>query len=164
MAEGVGCRGGGIAGLLELLREHGEAVEYDLLALGLRLDWLGTDLLTWRDLLVVVRQAAPGSAIARAVEPEQAAWGLSEQLLALVADYLAWMQWAQSEDGEKRRNRPKPIPRPGFEPDEEQRVIGSDPVALEELDAFLGWAAERVQQQKPTRPRDARGRFVKVNE
>ena len=162
MAEGVGCRRGGIAGLLELLREHGEAVEYDLLALGLRLDWLGTDLLTWRDLLVVVRQAAPGSAIARAVEPEQAAWGLSEQLLALVADYLAWMQWAQSTDGEKGRNRPRPIPRPGVEPDVERSVFGSDPVALDELDKFLNWSNSEIKRRRE-QPRDPRtGRFVKV--
>lgn len=133
--------------------------------MGLRLDWLASEELSWRDLLVIVRQAPQSSAVARAVEPEQSTWGLSEQLLALVADYLAWLQWAQTEDGSKNRNRPKPIPRPGVESDDEVRKFGSDPVALNALDDFLGWAEARVQEEKQQskgRPRDARGRFVKV--
>lgn len=130
--------------------------------MGLRLDWLASEALSWRDLLVIVRQAPQSSAVARAVEPEQSTWGLSEQLLALVADYLAWLQWAQTEDGSKNRNRPKPIPRPGVESDDEVRKFGSDPVALNALDDFLGWAEARVQEEKAhVRPRDARGRFVK---
>lgn len=129
--------------------------------MGLRLDWLASEALSWRDLLVIVRQAPQSSAVARAVEPEQSTWGLSEQLLALVADYLAWLQWAQTEDGSKNRNRPKPIPRPGVESDDEVRKFGSDPVALNALDEFLGWAADKVVEAKRKPPRDARGRFVK---
>lgn len=161
MERGVGGRRGGIVGLLGLIREHREAVEYDLIALGLRLEWITSVALSWRDLLVVVRQAPPGSAIARAIEPEQSEWGISEQLLALVADYLAWIQWSKTTDGEKGRNRPKPIPRPGVEPDTKTQRIGADPVPIAELEAFLGWASEKVAEVKQDRPRDARGRFVK---
>lgn len=144
-----------------LLREHREAVEYDLIALGLRLDWLTSEALSWRDLLVIVRQAPPGSAVARAVEPEHSGWGISEHLLALVADYLAWIQWTKTEDGQKNRNRPKPIERPGVERPTDTRKIGADPVPIAELEAFLGWASDKVAEVKQDRPRDARGRFVK---
>ena len=149
-------------GLLDFIEEHREAVAYDLLKLGLRLRNFPSPSLTYGDMAVIVRQSSQDSAIARSVDPEQSAWTLSDQLLALVGDYLAWIAWSKTADGEKGRNRPKPIPRPGVEPDEDVRTFGSDPVALDELDAFLGWAKERVEEQQvPTRPRDARGRFIK---
>ena len=149
--------------LLDFIEEHRDAVAGDLIRFGLRLRDFPSPRLTWGDMAVIIRQAPQDSAIARSVEPEASTWGLSEQLLALIGDYLAWQVWAQSKDGEKGRNRPKPIPRPGVEPDEDVRTFGSDPVALDELDAFLGWAKERVEEQQvPTRPRDAvTGRFVK---
>lgn len=159
MGRCVWCRHGGILDLLSLLREHREAVEFELIRLGLRLDWVGSEVLSWRDLLVIVRQSPRDSAIARAVEPELAEWGLPEQLLALVADYLAWMQWAKTEDGAKGRRMPSQIPRPGVEPDAETRTFGSDPVALDELDAFLDWASARVKSGPPRDP--VTGRFVK---
>ena len=156
---------GGIRDLLALLREHGEAVEYDLIRLGLRLDWLGTEALSWRDLHVIARQAPTDSALARSVEPDLATWGLSEQLLAMVADYLAWMQWAKTEDGAKGRRMPKRIPRPGVEDGlTETRTFGSDPVPIDELEDFLGWARQRIEQVKERlpQPRDpVTGRFVK---
>lgn len=120
--------------------------------------------MSWRDLLVVVRQAPQHSAIARAVEPEQSAWGLTEQLLALVADYSATLMWLQTADAEKGRNRPRPIPRPGVEPDVDVQKFGSDPVTLDALDDFLGWAKATVEgTKKSQRPRDpVTGRFIKV--
>lgn len=82
-------------------------------------------------------------------------WGVVEQLAALQADYLALLLWSKTEDGEKNRNRPKPIERPGIEPDRDVQKFGSDPVPIDELEDFLGWS-------KPIAlPRDARGRFVK---
>ena len=91
-------------------------------------------------------------------------WGLSEHLLALVGDYLAQSVWLNSADAEKGRNRPQPIPRPGVGPDEDKRTFGSDPVPIDELEAFLGWAQQRIEQVKERlpQPRDpATGRFVK---
>ena len=38
--------------------------------MGLRLDWLGTPALSWRDLWVIVQQSPPGSAIQRAALPD----------------------------------------------------------------------------------------------
>lgn len=111
---------------------------------------------------MIVRQSPQDSAVSRAANPDASPWSLTNQLLALVGDYMAWQVWMGSKDGEKGRNKPKPIPRPGVEPDTEKEKFGSDPVALDELDAFLGWAESRVQEKKrQDRPRDERGRFVK---
>lgn len=164
MERSVGCRPGGIRDLLGILRDHGEAIEYHLITLGLRLDWLGSEALSWRDLLVIVRQCPSDSSIARSFEPEQSTWGVSEYLLALVADYLATQTWMQSEDGQKGRNRPKPLPRPGVEDeDTETKKFGADPVALNALDDFLGWAEARVREERAQHPpRDpVTGRFIK---
>lgn len=128
--------------LLALLDEHQEAVEYELIALGLRLHWLGADL-TWRDLLVVVRQSPPGNAIARSIDPQGAAWGVAEHLQRHTIDLLAAANWMASEDGSKGRNRPKPYPGPGVvDPDE--AVYGSGAVPLDELDEFLGWKPPKL--------------------
>lgn len=48
--------------------------------------------------------------------PEKAYWTLTNQLLAMIADALRWLQWARTEDGSKNRNAPEPISRPGVTP------------------------------------------------
>lgn len=53
------------------------------------------------------------SALSRAIEGEDALWGLSEHLLAVVIDLQRLMLW-QNSGGKGRR--PKPIPRPGTKP------------------------------------------------
>lgn len=70
---------------------------------------------TWRDVWVLVRYAQPGTALFRALGGEQADWGLTEQLQAMQVDYLAWLVWAKTKDGQAGRNAPKPVPRPGVE-------------------------------------------------
>lgn len=47
--------------------------------------------------------------------PEKAGWSLTNQLLALIADVLRWLQWVKTKDGSKGRNMPDPIPRPGVQ-------------------------------------------------
>ncbi len=133
---------GGILGLLELLDEHQEAVERELIELGLRLRWLGTDRLSWRDLLVVVRQSPPGSPIDRAMNPDHM-WGLPEQLAASIVDSLRIANWMQTEDGSKNRNQPKPLPRPGVV-DPDQTIFGEGPLPIDELDEFLGWTPPQL--------------------
>lgn len=149
-------------GLLDFIEEHREAVAFDLIQLGLRLRDFPSPGLTYGDMAIIVRQSPQGSSIARSVDPEASQWGLTDQLLALVGDYLAWIAWSKTADGEKNRNRPKPIPRPGVETDADTRKFGSDPVPIDELEDFLGWAKDRLQEKKnEPQPRDARGRFVK---
>lgn len=143
MAGRLGGQAGGIAGLRDLIRCHKEAVEYDLIRLGLRLDWLGTERLSWRDLLVIVKQSPRGCAIDLAVNGDDALWGLPEQLLAAAVDELRMLVWIQSKDGQKGRARPKPLPRPGVKgPDQEH--IGNASVEIEEMEA---WLAKRNPHQ-----------------
>lgn len=126
---------GGITGLVLLIEKHGPAIEYDLIKLGLRLRQLGTDALSWRDLLVIVQHSERGTALNAAMHPDHAPWGLSEHLLAVVADAVIAGNWMQSKDGQKNRNRPKPIPRPGVEQDTNYGKAES----IETIRAWLGW-------------------------
>lgn len=45
-------------------------------------------------------------------------WTVTDHLLALEVDYLAILAWQGTKDGQKGRNKPKPLPRPG----DKQRV------------------------------------------
>ncbi|HLS46084.1 MAG TPA: hypothetical protein VK045_11675 [Ornithinicoccus sp.] len=137
MAEGLGCDGGGIEGLLRLLDEYGEAVEYDLITLGLRLDDLGTERLNWRDLWVIVNNLPRTSALVRAVAGEDAQWGLLEQLVARAADSLEVANWQRQ--GKAHAPRPKPIPRPGAK--SETKTFGKDPIPIKDFDAWWSGAA-----------------------
>lgn len=128
---------GGIVGLVLLIDEHGPAIEYDLIKLGLRLRQLGTDALSWRDLLVIAQHSGHGTALQRSMHPDAAQWGLSEHLLAMVADAVIAGNWMQSKDGQKNRNRPKPIQRPGVKP--EHKKFGGTAEDIESIREWLGW-------------------------
>lgn len=136
MGRGVRRLAGGIVGLVRLLREHGEAVEYDLIALGLRLDWLPSRRLTWRDLLVIVRQSPRGSAIRRAVDPWDA-HTIDLEMLRASASSLSWLVWAKTKDGSKGRNIPKPIRFP-WEP-KPASAFPADALPIDVMAARLGW-------------------------
>lgn len=101
--------------------------------IGRRLDDLGTPALSWRDLLVVVRQSGPGSALARAISPDLAAWGsgqVTADLLAVVADLLAAANWQRQ--GKKSAPKPKRIKRPGVA--NEDKKYGSAPIPVRDFD------------------------------
>ncbi len=137
MAGGLEGHGGGIRSLLDLLDEYEEAVEYDLIALGLRLDDLGTERLTWRDLWVIVNNLPRSSALVRAVAGTDAEWGLLEHLTAVVADAVEVGNWQRQ--GKASAPKPKPIPRPGAKSDEKK--FGSDPIPIKDFDAWWSGAS-----------------------
>jgi hypothetical protein len=91
---------------------------------------------------VLVKHAPPGSALVRAMQGPDFVWGVPEQLMAGVLDALNILVWFKTEDGAKGRNRPKQIPRPGVEPDEDTTTYGKDAVSIEEMNAFLGWESQ----------------------
>ena len=93
-------------GLLDLIEEHGEAVEYDLIDAGLRLRWLGTEALSWRDLLVRVRLSPKGSALYRTMHPHPDHTHEVE-LLRRIEYHTGWLTWAKTKDAETGRNRPE---------------------------------------------------------
>lgn len=139
MAGGLRDRPGGIAGLVQLLTEHGEAIEYDLLALGLRLDWLGSPDLTWRDLHVIISQAPAGSAIVRACVPS-AVFGSTDRLLLLIELRIRQLTWAL---GGGKGVAPRLLELPGDEsqqmPDDATATWRPEPVTIDEMNARLGW-------------------------
>jgi hypothetical protein len=128
------CERGGIRSLLGLIRQHREAIEYDLIGLGLRLDDRGTRGLSWRDLLVIIRRSPRTSALSRAQFPEDSEWGLPEQLLAAIFDALQAGNW-QRGNGQGRK--PEQLPRPGVTPERKRR--GGEPIPLDEMRKWLGW-------------------------
>lgn len=138
MAEGLGHHGGGILGLYGLLKEHGEAIEFDLLECGMRLDDLGSEALTWRDLLVLVRrwQTNPTTALAESVHGVR--WTITDQLLALVHDLLNQGNWQRA--GKKTAPRPKPLPRPW---ETKATSLGRDPIPISEFNDWWDSPAKK---------------------
>ena len=134
----VGYRRGGIRGLSRLLKEHGEAVEYDLIRLGLRLSWLGTRRLTWRDLYVIVRQCPPDSALHRSAAGPDHIWDLHGHLLAGIFDVLSVANWQRG--GDEHAKKPERLPRPGITKQVEGETMArGKAVSIEEMNARLGW-------------------------
>ncbi|MFE9497264.1 hypothetical protein [Streptomyces collinus] len=123
-----------ILGLLSLMDKHEEAIAYDCITLGLRLRNVGSEDFSWGDLLAIVRQSPRSSALFRAQHPEEAVWGHQEQLLALIADTLAAANWQRAQG--KKKDYPKPIPRPGVEGD---KKFGNEAVSIDEMASWLGW-------------------------
>ncbi|WP_051432586.1 hypothetical protein [Promicromonospora kroppenstedtii] len=121
--------------LLETLDddEHREAIEADLIALGLRLRHAGTDALAWHELYAVIRHLPRTSAFYRATHPDDHEWSLDALLLAEVADALRVANWQRG--GGRRHEYPKPIPRPGVEP--ESTTYGKGAVSIDEMEAWL---------------------------
>lgn len=110
----AGSQAGKLRALAWLIREHREVVELTLIQAGLRLRRMGEPDTSWRDIWAVVAHAArtPGSPLAAALDP-RASWPVETYLLADAVDSLRFLAWAKSKDGQKNRNRPKAIPRPG---------------------------------------------------
>lgn len=128
--------------LLDIIDAHPEAVERELMSIGERLRYLGTERLTWSDLKVVIKQAAPDSPIVRELNPDAYIWTNTNQLLADIADSLHWLCWTKTKGAQKTppEGMPNPIKRPGIvEPKGE--VYKYDVVPQDEMLAWLGWEA-----------------------
>lgn len=152
MDGGGGCLGGGILSLVDQLvddPEFLEAVEADLIRLGLRLHQLGdgSGSLSWRDLTVIIKTASTGSAIARHFVGEAAEWGATEYLLAAAIDALNVANWQRG--GGKTVHKPDPVPRPvnklelaNANPFEDNSgVFRGESMPIDELNKWLGWVA-----------------------
>lgn len=139
MARRVRHSAGGIFGLLELVDEHQEAIEFELLIIGRHLNELATPALSWRDLYVLVRrwQRTPGNAFAAAVHGgEVPSW--IEQVLALVVDALHGIAFILKRG---KGQRPKRLQR-WWEKRKQQR-FGREPIALSKFDAWWESAGKK---------------------
>ena len=135
MAEGLRGHGGGILGLVDLLEEHREALDYDLLTLGLDLNDVGSRHLDWRRLRAVVTYLPATSALGRSVHGDAASWSTTDYLLAAAADALAAGNWQR---GGGKGRRPKPIPRPGDEDSTKtSKRFGTGRLPLDQAQTFF---------------------------
>jgi hypothetical protein len=141
MERALRCLAGGILSLVALIEAHPQAVKADLFERGRDLRELGTRKLPWDvfNAFIDTLQVRPESALYRTLNP-QWMWGLPEMLAADIADSLRWLVWAKTEDARKKRNIPRPIPRPGVKDARER--IGTAPVGVAEMNDFLGWEVE----------------------
>ena len=111
MGGGVRHERGGILSLLTIIGDHGEALEFDLIRLGLRLRDCPSPGFNWRDLWVICRRLGRDSELYKAMNPEDdTAWSVTDYLLAMIADNTAFRLW-QAANGKGKK--PRPVPRPG---------------------------------------------------
>lgn len=175
MAVARGAQAGGIGGLLELIRQHGEALdaairhEYP----GHRLADVVSGRLTLRELRTLLnglphdghalwRSVRDQPGTGRAKPPPDSWWTPDRDFAATTIDLLNTLVWMQSDDARKGRNRPKPIERPGVS---RGRRMGKTSLPQEQVRAVL---AARGPQRRPQlkqdssgRWRDQRGRFAR---
>lgn len=134
MGGGVCDLRGGITGLLNLIDEHSEALEFDLIGRGLRLRDCPSPGFNWRDLWVLCRHLGRDSALYQSMNPDDdTSWSVTDYLLALVADNTAFRLW-QSAGGKGKK--PKPIPRPG-----DVKKVKGDALPVNDMADWLGWDA-----------------------
>lgn len=123
-------RPGGILSLLGQPRELWDALEADLLAAGFTLEDY-PDRLTLTAIRSFWYWANPDtSAVGRLSRGDKAGWRHAEELLAVIVETLRDANWQRQ--GNKTAQRPKPVPRPGVEP-EGTKHFGTEPVTIKEF-------------------------------
>ncbi len=132
-----GCNAGGIRGLLDLIREHREAIRYDLFTLGRSLDGLGVDY-SWADFAAFIRHLPADSQLSIEVNGAPP-WSNTEVLLALTVDTLRGANWQR---GGGKGPKPKPIKIPGSKAAGKKYGAGTD---VESVRAYL----ERINGRAP---------------
>ena len=104
----------------------------------MRLSWLGSEALTWRDLYVIARQSPRDSAIYLSMAGPDAQWGLQEHLLAAVFDSLAVANWQRG--GDENAKKPERLERPGMKKQiDGQMLAQGKAVSIEDMNKQLGW-------------------------
>ncbi|QDP45032.1 tail assembly chaperone [Microbacterium phage SanaSana] len=137
-----GLTAGGILGLFRDVLSPApvrQALQYDLLVRGRTLDALGTEALTWYDLAAFVKHLQRDPESALALELHGPSWSVEAQLLATIADNLAWANWQRA--GKKHAPKPTPIPRPWDKP--KSTALGSDPIPISEFDDWWNSAGAK---------------------
>lgn len=122
-----GDSAGGIQGLYGLIRQHREAIRYDLFISGRTLDGLGVDY-SWDDFAAFVRYSPPTSQLWQAVHGD-APWSRAEMLLAMQVDATRGGNWQRG--GGKGA---KPIP---VAPAKKKAPQYGKPQPIDEVAAYL---------------------------
>lgn len=127
-----------------------QALELDLLDRNRSLDDIGTERLNWRLLLTLIKYSSRTSALARATFGDEVVWSATDYLLANLVDLTNLLLWFKTADGQKNKNRPKALPRPGMvEPVSDGVKIGGKGVPREEFaDRWAEAVARQLAEEK----------------
>jgi len=126
--------------LIDLIDEHGPALEYDLMRCGSRLRDFPDNGVSWRDLLILVEQGQKDSAsgLWRSLNPDWQ-WGTAEMLQALIVDELRYLQYITlAAHGDNTAKPPKPIQRPGVTDDTVKHGDKASSLPIDEMAEWLG--------------------------
>lgn len=149
----------GIVGLFAFVIEHEGAIEADLIDKGQRLRRIGVDDFTNDDLEVIIRHSQRTSELFKKLHPAEALWSHTDHLLALIYDKLAEHNWMISEDGRKRVRRPKPLPRPGIQSDDETKHYRGKPIPMDQMAAKVAREYGHLHAV-PDGPQERRGKLT----
>lgn len=119
------------------------ALHYDLLNRGYNLDDLGTEALSWYDLMTFIKYLQTDHTSALSRELHGPTWSVDAQINALIADALAIANWQRA--GRKTAPKPKPLPRPWDKP--KTTSLGKGPIPLSQFD---DWWDSQAPKKPPT--------------
>lgn len=109
--------------------------------MGLRLDWLGTEALSWRDLLVITQQSPATSALTRARYPEERDRDAVSAKLEQVVVMLARLQMLTAV------NDVPPSDLPSMYSDVFESVSFDDALSDEEIDAMMTESMNEIDRR-----------------
>lgn len=138
---------GGIISLARFIEEHRKAIQYDLITkTGYKLDDIGRNL-SWDALDSFLSEIDADSALIREVDPDTAEWGTRVKTNKILADIWDQLSLINSNlvaiGSRKPAKTPKPYPRPGQKPPDDERKIGSGALPPDELKK---WFEEKRKQ------------------
>ena len=137
-----GATAGGIIGLAKQTLAHRGAIEHDLLTqTGYEVKDIG-GALSWSAFDSFVRHLGPGSALARDIDPESAAWSETLKTNGILADIWDALMLINANliamGSGKRAKEPRTYPRPWMEDQKSDgQHFGSGAVPVDELQAFF---------------------------
>jgi hypothetical protein len=122
-----------VRSMIALIKRHSDALEADLLGIGLRLRHCPSPEFNWRDLWVFISHIGVDSKLYAATNPESAGWNKTNMLIAEAVDYLGWLQWAKTKSASEGGNPPDRVPRPGVQPNPARKGSKVKPVPIDKL-------------------------------
>jgi len=117
-----------------VIDEHESAARVECLKYGRSVDDIGPAF-SWADFIAIAEQSRPGDPLYMSMHPDDGAWNHESMLLASAVDALHILAWQNA--GGKKKDKPKPIPRPGVADKNTERVGGKTSVPLDKLRAWL---------------------------
>lgn len=143
MGRGVRHGDGGIAGLVDLIDEHGGALEYDLMTrAGATLEDIPARI-PWTALRSFATHLDAGSALVSEIRPELAGWQGDMRvpmILADMYDLIAMLRHdfdcANTPKKKGRPRKPAPYPRPGANETSVGQRIGKDAIPIKDFDEW----------------------------